>query len=426
MTTEMYGDWVNKSISNRHVIGLDYKSILSQTEQYRLRKNLDDYRRNRTQVNVFIYISAYRTAEGKPWVLPVVKKAENKIVSDTTLNHEYLPVLGLDLFTKAAAGLLLGEDSKALQDKRAFGVQTLSGTGALRIGAEFLAHVLGKRDFYYSDPTWENHHKVFINAGFTKPNKYRYWDPISRGVDFDGMLADIGAAPEGAVIILHACAHNPTGCDPTEEQWRRLADVMEEKKLFPFFDSAYQGFASGDPNKDAFAVRYFVSRGFELFCAQSFAKNFGLYNERVGNLTIVQKDASTTAAVASQITLLVRAMYSNPPAFGARIVSTVLNDSELRAEWMESIKTMSSRIISMRQALFDQLIKLGTPGTWTHITQQIGMFSYTGLNPQQVKILIDKFHIYLLSSGRINMCGLNESNVEYVAQAIHTAVCHED
>lgn len=367
-------------------------------------------------------ILAYRTAEGKPWVLPVVKKAENKIVGDETLNHEYLPVLGLDSFTKAATELLLGKDSKAIEEKRAFGIQTLSGTGALRIGAEFLAQILGKRNFYYSEPTWENHHKVFISSGFTNANKYRYWDPITRGVDFEGMLADISEAPESSVIILHACAHNPTGCDPTEEQWCRLADVMKEKKLFPFFDSAYQGFASGDPVKDAFAVRYFVSRGFELFCSQSFAKNFGLYNERVGNLTVVQKDPATTAPVASQLTLLVRGMYSNPPAFGARIVSTVLNDHELREEWMECIKTMSSRIIKMRKALYDQLTKLGTPGTWTHITQQIGMFSYTGLNPQQVKILIEKFHIYLLSSGRINMCGLNENNVNYVAEAIHT-VC---
>lgn len=240
------------------------------------------------------------------------------------------------------------------------------------------------------------------------------------------MVADISNAPEGAVIILHACAHNPTGCDPTEEQWRRLADVLEEKKLFPFFDSAYQGFASGDPNKDAFAVRYFVSRGFELFCAQSFAKNFGLYNERVGNLTVVQKDPKTTAAVSSQITLLIRGMYSNPPAFGARIVGSVLNDPELRQEWMDCIKTMSGRIIQMRQALFKELTKLGTPGTWTHITQQIGMFSYTGLNEEQSKQLIEKYHIYLLKSGRINMCGLNENNVPYVAKAIHAVVCHED
>lgn len=371
-------------------------------------------------------VGAYRTNEGKPWVLPVVKKAEAKIVADSTLNHEYLPVLGLDSLTRAASGLLLGEDSSAIKEKRAFGIQTLSGTGALRVGAEFLAQTLGKRVFYYSAPTWENHHKVFVNAGFTEPRQYRYWDPISRGVDFEGMVADISNAPEGAVIILHACAHNPTGCDPTEEQWRRLADVLEEKKLFPFFDSAYQGFASGDPNKDAFAVRYFVSRGFELLCAQSFAKNFGLYNERIGNLTVVQRNASTSAAVASQITLLIRGMYSNPPAFGARIVSTVLNDPELRQEWMECIQTMSGRIKKMRKALFDELTKLGTPGTWTHITQQIGMFSYTGLNPQQVKKMISEHHIYLLSSGRINMCGLNEKNVQYVAKAIHAVVCHEN
>lgn len=359
-------------------------------------------------------------------MLPVVKKAEKQIVDDTTLNHEYLAVLGLDAFTSASVNLLLGEDSRALAEKRALGVQTLSGTGALRVGAEFLARILGRRIVYYSDPTWENHHSVFMKAGFTDGRKYRYWDPISRGVDFDGLLADISAAPEGAVIILHACAHNPTGCDPTEEQWRRLADIFEEKKLFPFFDSAYQGFASGDPNKDAFAVRYFVSRGFELFCSQSFAKNFGLYNERVGNLTIVQRDAATTVAIASQITLLIRHMYSNPPAFGARIVSTVLNNPELRQEWMDAIKTMSGRIIQMRQALFDELTKIGTPGTWTHITQQIGMFSYTGLNPEQVNLLIKKFHVYLLSSGRINMCGLNENNVAYVAGAIHAVVTHEN
>lgn len=179
--------------------------------------------------------------------------------------------------------------------------------------------------------------------------------------------------------MLHACAHNPTGCDPTQEQWTKIADVMEAKKLFPFFDSAYQGFASGDPIRDAFAVRYFVSRGFELFCAQSYAKNFGLYCERIGNLVVVEKDASTTAAVLSQMTLLVRAMYSNPPAFGCRIVDTVLNSAELKAEWMECIQVMSSRIRKMRLALFDELKKLGTPGTWNHIVDQIGMFSYTGL-----------------------------------------------
>jgi len=194
------------------------------------------------------------------------------------------------------------------------------------------------------------------------------------------------------------------------------------KKLFPFFDSAYQGFASGDPDRDAFAVRYFVSHGFEMFCAQSYAKNFGLYCERIGNLVVVHKDSSTTAAVISQLTLIVRAMYSNPPAFGCRIVGTILNTPELRREWTECIKIMSSRIIKMRQALYDELQKLQTPGTWEHIITQIGMFSYTGLNAKQSKYLIDEFHVYLLSSGRISMCGLNENNVLYVANAIHKAV----
>lgn len=367
-------------------------------------------------------VGAYRTEEGKPWVLPVVKKAEKAIVDDPTLNHEYLPVLGLDTYSSAATGLLLGEDSIQIKNKNAFGVQTLSGTGALRVGAEFLAQVMGRTVFYYSDPTWENHQKVFQSAGFKEGHAYRYWDAQTRSIDFEGFVADLKAAPEGAVIILHACAHNPTGCDPTHEQWIKIADVIEEKKLFPFFDSAYQGFASGDPVHDAFAVRYFVERGFELFCAQSFAKNFGLYNERIGNLTVVQNNTKTTAAVQSRMTLLVRFMYSNPPAFGGRIVGKVLNTPELRQEWMESIKAMSSRIIKMRNLLKTELINLKTPGTWDHITQQIGMFSYTGLNLAQVKILIEKYHIYLLSSGRINMCGLNEKNVVYVAKSIHDAI----
>lgn len=186
---------------------------------------------------------------------------------------------GTEVFTKAASTLLLGAKSQALEDKRAFGVQTLSGTGALRLGAEFLRKKLGRTIFYYSDPTWENHHQVFMSAGFETAKTYRYWDQVNRKIDIKGFLADLLAAPEGSVIILHACAHNPTGSDPSQDQWKQIADIMEHKRLFPFFDSAYQGFASGDPDKDAWAVRYFVERGFEILCAQSFAKNFGLYCE---------------------------------------------------------------------------------------------------------------------------------------------------
>ncbi|XP_055687501.1 aspartate aminotransferase, cytoplasmic [Lutzomyia longipalpis] len=367
-------------------------------------------------------VGAYRTDEGKPWVLPVVRRTEMQVAANEALNHEYLPVLGNEQFTKAAVELLLGEDSPAIKEKRAFGCQTLSGTGALRVGAELLARLMGRTTYYVSSPTWENHHKVFTYSGFTQSKTYRYWDPVLRGINFEGMMADLEAAPEGSVIVLHACAHNPTGCDPTQEQWKQIADVCESRKLFPFFDSAYQGFASGDPIKDAFAVRYFVSRGFELICSQSFAKNFGLYSERVGNLTFVLNSTAKMPPVMSQVSLLIRGMYSNPPAYGSRVVGTILTDPNLRAEWMSCIKTMSSRIIQVRKLLYDNLVALKTPGSWKHIIEQIGMFSYTGLNEEQSVRLVEEFHIYMLKSGRISMCGLNEKNVEYVAKSIHTVV----
>lgn len=379
---------------------------------------LDDTHQNKVNLTV----GAYRDETGKPWVLPVVRKMEQQMAADDTLLHEYLPVLGLDQFTAAATSMLLGEDNPAVADGRAFGVQVLSGTGALRVGAEFLNKHLKYTSFYYSTPTWENHHLVFVNSGFTSPNTYRYWDPKALAIDFDGMIEDLSKAPENSVILLHACAHNPTGIDPTQEQWTKIADVMEERKLFPFFDSAYQGFASGDLDRDAFAVRYFVKRGFEIFCAQSFAKNFGLYNERVGNLTIVMNDASHVVKAKSQLTWVVRGMYSNPPAHGARVVANVLSNKQLFDEWREHIKTMSTRVHGMREALRAELIKLGTPGNWDHIVNQIGLFSYTGLNLKQVEYLIQEYHIYLLKSGRINVCGLNPSNVQYVARAINDAM----
>ncbi|XP_023716437.1 aspartate aminotransferase, cytoplasmic isoform X2 [Cryptotermes secundus] len=375
-----------------------------------------------SDLKVNLSVGAYRTDEGKPWVLPVVRKTEKQLADDETLNHEYLPVLGLDACSSAATKMLLGADSSAFAQGRAFGVQTLSGTGALRVGAEFLLRQLKYTTFYYSSPTWENHHLLFTNAGFTEPRQYRYWNAETRSLDLDGFLEDLRAAPKDSVIILHACAHNPTGCDPTHEQWTQIADVIEERQLFPFFDSAYQGFASGDLEKDAWAVRYFADRGFELLCAQSFAKNFGLYNERVGNLTMVVKDVGDLLAVKSQLTLIVRGMYSNPPNHGGRIVATVLNNPQLLEEWKECVRTMANRVLDMRRGLKERLERLGTPGTWDHIVTQIGMFSYTGLSPRQVEHLTQKYHIYLLKSGRINMCGLTTKNIDYVAKAIHETV----
>lgn len=371
---------------------------------------------------VSLSVGAYRTSEGKPWVLPVVRKVEKALAADELQNHEYLPILGLDAFSKAATSLLLGSNSSTILNGQAFGIQTLSGTGALRVAAEFLSRILHYDTFYYSKPTWENHKLVFISGGFKKGCEYRYWDPNIRGIDIEGMLADLRDAPENAVIILHACAHNPTGCDPSPEQWSRIADVIEEKRLFPLFDSAYQGFASGDLDKDAYAVRMFANRGIEFICTQSFAKNFGLYNERIGNMVVVMSDAKEITQVKSQLTLIVRGMYSNPPNHGGRIVATVLNNPDLFEEWKGHIRTMSSRIKDMRAGLHERLLRLGTPGTWEHIIKQIGMFSYTGLNERQVEHLMDHYHIYLLRSGRINMCGLNEKNIDYVAKAIHETV----
>jgi len=384
-----------------------------------------DFQADTSPDKVSLGVGAYRTEEGKPWILPVVKKAEKILaekIEQELINHEYLPVLGMDSFSKAATSMLLGEDSPALAEGRAFGIQSLSGTGALRNGAEFLKRILGATTVYYSDPTWGNHGLIFKNAGFTELRKYRYWDNSAKAIAWEGMVEDLNNAPAKSIIILHACAHNPTGMDLSKEQWAKVADICQEKDLFPFFDCAYQGFASGCLDTDAWAVRFFVSRGFELFCSQSFSKNFGLYNERAGNLTVVMKDQSNVVNFKSQITLIIRAMYSNPPAHGVRIVDTVLNDPDLYQEWRDCIRTMSSRIIDMRSGLRKRIEDLGTPGDWSHITTQIGMFSYVGLSEEQCIFLQKEKHLYLLKSSRISMCGVTPGNIDYVAKAIHEAV----
>lgn len=385
-----------------------------------------DFNADQHPQKVNLGVGAYRTDEGKPWVLPVVKKVE-RLLLDDNLNHEYLPILGLPEFRSASSKVALGDDSCAIKEGRVGAVQCLGGTGALRIGADFLRRWHnGKNNtstpIYVSAPTWENHNGVFSDAGFTDIRPYHYWDGAKRGLDLAGLLADLEGAPEGSVFVLHACAHNPTGTDPTQDEWKKIAEVMKRRKLFVFFDSAYQGFASGSLEKDAWAIRYFVSEGFELFVAQSFSKNFGLYNERVGNLTVVARDSENLARVLSQMEKIVRTTWSNPPAQGARIVSKTLNSPELFDDWKLNVKTMADRVLLMRAELRSKLEALGTPGTWEHITQQIGMFSFTGLNPQQVTFMIKERHVYLMASGRINMCGLTTGNIDYVAESIHKAV----
>lgn len=305
-------------------------------------------------------------------------------------------------------------------------VQTISGTGAVHLGGLFLDRFYhGNRTVFLSNPTWANHNQIFSNVGLPTA-QYPYFDTQSRGLDFAGMTDAIEAAPDHSIILMHACAHNPTGVDPTTDQWRQIADILRRKHHLPFFDCAYQGFASGDLARDAGAVRYFVEQGFELLVAQSFAKNFGLYGERAGCLHFVAAPGGTatdtTSRVSSQLAVLQRSEISNPPIYGARVASTVLNDPVLFAEWEENLRTMSGRIIGMRTALREKLEALGTPGTWNHITEQIGMFSFTGLSEKQVLQLREDFHVYMTKNGRISMAGLNTNNIDYFAKAVDQIV----
>ncbi|KAH6662936.1 aminotransferase class I and II [Plectosphaerella plurivora] len=349
-------------------------------------------------------IGAYRGDNAKPWVLPVVKKADEILRNDPELNHEYAPIA----------------------EKRSSSIQTISGTGAVHLGALFLAKFYkGNRTVYLSDPTWANHHQIFSNVGLPIA-KYPYFSKETKGLDFDGMKAALSAAPDQSIVLLHVCAHNPTGVDPTEAQWAEIADLLAEKRHFPFFDCAYQGFASGSLQRDNAAVRLFTERGFEFLVCQSFAKNFGLYGERAGCFHFVTgpgpEATQTISRIASQLAILQRSEISNPPLYGARIVATVLNDSTLFKEWEENLTEMSGRIITMRKVLRAKLEELGTPGTWNHITDQIGMFSFTGLTETQVLKLRDDAHIYMTKNGRISMAGLNTRNVEYFAKAVDKVV----
>lgn len=365
-------------------------------------------------------VGSYKDDNSKPWVLPVVRTVEHQISNDMTLNHEYLPVLGLPEFTSAAVKLILGSESPAVVNNLAFGVQSLSGTGALKIGFDFLARN-GYKIMYVSNPTWGNHNLMARTAGFTVKS-YRYYSAATKSLDFDGLKADLEAAPENSVILLHGCAHNPSGMDLNLEQWTFLSNLFKQKKLFPFFDTAYQGFCSGDVDKDASAIRLFVQEGHELFVAQSFAKNMGLYNERCGNFTVVVNNSELIPRLKSQLTTVVRSNYSNPPAHGARIAAAILNNKALNDEWRENLKTMSSRMNNMRQLLYQKLNILSTPGNWDHILRSVGLFCFTGLNERQCNYLIKEYHIYLLRDGRINISALTTSNIDYVSNAIYDVV----
>ncbi|TYJ57671.1 hypothetical protein B9479_001524 [Cryptococcus floricola] len=362
----------------------------------------------------------YRNGDGVPWPLPIVHTAVTKLVTNPSYNHEYLTIRGDAGFLSGAAKLIVGDEVAA--SGRIASLQTCGGTGACHMGALHLMAFLEKgTPVYISDPTWDNHHAVFRHVGF-ETVKYPYYDPATRGLDFEAFLKTVEGAPEKSIFVLHAVGHNPTGCDPSDEQWTKLAQVFKARKHFAFFDCAYQGFVSGSFEDDRQSITIFNAHNIPMVIAQSLSKNAGLYGERLGAIHVLCESADDAVRVTEQLKTANRKEISTPPKFGAAIMDIIFSDPALMAQWKVEVKIMADRMNEMRIKLLDLLKSKGTPGDWSHIVKQRGMFSYTGLTAEQCETLTDKHHIYVPPSGRISVAGLNDGNVEYVAESIDKVV----
>ena len=357
-------------------------------------------------------VGVYQDENGKLPLLAAVRAAEERLSADPK-PRGYLPIDGMKLYDDDVKALVFGEGSDALG--RTLTIQALGGTGALKIGADLLRFLNPDATVLISSPSWENHRALFSRAGF-EVGEYRYYDAERRGVDFDGMLADLRAAAPGTVVVLHACCHNPTGYDLNPEQWDAVIEAVRDAALVPFLDMAYQGF-SKSLEEDGAVVRKFVDAGLSFFCSTSFSKSFSLYGERVGALSIVCADAEEAKRVLSQAKIVVRTNYSNPPTHGAALVETVLRDPDLKAQWVGELAQMRDRIKEMRSALVEGLRAEGVEG-FDFIAEQVGMFSYSGLTKDQMVALREQHHVYGTDAGRICVAALNRSNVGYVAKAI--------
>jgi aromatic-amino-acid transaminase len=360
-------------------------------------------------------VGVYFDENGKLPLLKCVAAAERELV-ETAKPRGYLPIDGIAAYDAAVQALVFGAGSDIVKAKRAATVQALGGTGGLKIGADFLKRLKPSAKVLISDPSWENHRALFSNAGFVVES-HPYYDASSRGVNFAGMLAALNAADEGTVVVLHACCHNPSGYDLTPAQWDEVVATVKARGLVPFLDMAYQGFGEGIA-EDGAAVAKFVAAGLDVLISTSFSKSFSLYGERVGALTVVCKNAEEAARVLSQLKIIIRTNYSNPPTHGAQIVATVLTTPALRAQWEDELAAMRGRIKQMRRALVEQLGAAGVKGDLSFITRQQGMFSYSGLTAAQMQRLRSEFGIYGVDSGRICVAALNHKNLPAVAQAI--------
>lgn len=360
-------------------------------------------------------VGVYYTDDGKVPLLKAVLAAEQEVVAKQS-PRAYIPIEGPNPYNSAVQNLLFGADSPLIKEGRVVTAECLGGTGALRVGGDFVKRLDTGAPAAISAPSWENHRGIFESAGY-QVLEYTYFDPKTRGVDFDGMVKSLESFPAKTLVILHACCHNPTGADLTAEQWKKIISICQTRQLIPFLDIAYQGFASGI-EQDGAAVRMFADSGMSFFVSSSFSKSFSLYGERVGALSIVTQSKEESTRVLSQLKRVIRTNYSNPPTHGAAIVTTVLNSPTLRQMWEYELAEMRERIKAMRHGLNQKLAASGVQQDFSFIEAQRGMFSYSGLTADQVAKLQEQDGIYALSTGRICVAALNTKNLDRVAQAI--------
>jgi aromatic-amino-acid transaminase len=360
-------------------------------------------------------VGVYYDDNGKLPLLKCIKDAEAKRVASAPARG-YQPIEGAAAYNQAVQTLLFGASSQILSEKKVITIEALGGTGALKVGADYLRRLIPKAKVAISDPSWENHRALFEMAGFEVVN-YRYYDSSSRGLDFEGMIKSIEALPAGTILVLHACCHNPTGVDLSDAQWAQVIATIQSKGHVPFLDMAYQGFGDGI-DADASALRAFVASGLSFLVSSSFSKSFSLYGERVGALSIVTQSADEASRVLSQVKRTIRTNYSNPPTHGGAVVAMVLSTPELRATWEAELAQMRDRIKTMRQGLVDGLKAEGLKADFGFVTSQRGMFSYTGLSEKQVDRLRDEFGVYAVGTGRICIAALNSGNLGRVCKAI--------
>ena len=372
---------------------------------------------NAAKVN--LGVGMYFDDAGKLPVLRCVAAAE-KLLFESPKAKGYLPIDGIAAYDKAVQGLVFGADSGVVTSGRVATVQALGGTGGLKLGADFLKRLRPDARVLISDPSWENHRGLFSNAGFTVET-YPYYDAPTRGIRFEAMLATLKTAAAGTVVVLHACCHNPTGCDLNLAQWQHIAATCAERGLVPFLDMAYQGFGAGIA-EDGAAVQCFVATGLQFFVSTSFSKSFSLYGERAGAMSVVCASREECVRVLSQLKIVIRTNYSTPPTFGAQVVATVLTTPALRTMWEDELAGMRDRIKTMRHALVTQMQAAGIKSDLGYITTQVGMFSYSGLTKEQMLLLRSEFGIYGLESGRICVAALNRRNVGAVAAALATVM----